>query len=259
MLSPSVPYFAEYLDLSGATLDGSYSPKSCKDRDQVSDIVMSKKIWACRRLRTLQLRFISKTHDVASTANSRIMFAYIAKVCPRLEVLSIDRVALDLKLESGFCWLTELRFLQRLSILTWTRTELKKQDFEWMAPQPLVRYSFGDVGSNTTWLRRSLTSYSRRLNRPGRSEINSGKPERENLNDLIILKDLENLDLISNLKPYPTDSQLSVEECWPQLEFLGICLTLTNNNEILHSEDHLPDLIAGIRPGVEFSCNYSRW
>jgi hypothetical protein len=74
--------------------------------------------------------------DYATEENSRIMFGYLAKVCPDLQELSIRRRQLNLNLTGGLCLLTRLRKLERLMIWTDTWTKLSKKDLEWMARVP---------------------------------------------------------------------------------------------------------------------------
>ncbi|KAF9170440.1 hypothetical protein BGX21_008811 [Mortierella sp. AD011] len=140
LLAPAVPYFAEYLDLHGPIFaDEFYYPRSCGPTRHVSKAdFLKREVWACHQLRTLQIKFVSRDmEDYADEENARIMFGYISKVCPNLRELAIDRKELKLNLESGFCFLSRLQHLQRLTILTWTKTKLEKKDLEWMARNPV--------------------------------------------------------------------------------------------------------------------------
>ncbi|KAF8985109.1 hypothetical protein BGZ46_005894 [Entomortierella lignicola] len=141
LIAPTVPYFAEYFDLSdssSAAVEGSFPLWNCTSRCPASEISFTeKKIWACRGLQTLQLRFISKLKpDEASPENSRKMFGYISRVCPNLRELAIYRWELNLKLEGGLCLLSRLKFLKKLTVMSWSKTKLKKQDLDWMTRYP---------------------------------------------------------------------------------------------------------------------------
>ncbi|KAF9347454.1 hypothetical protein BGX26_001043 [Mortierella sp. AD094] len=261
LIAPSVPYFAEYLDLSGRTdSEGQYSPKSCAAGRPVSDIRTTKRMWACRGLQTLKIRFTSKSAtDDASAENSRIMFGYIVKVCPNLRELSIDRLALNLKPEGGFCLLRQLKLLTRLTILTWTRTDMKKRDIEWIAQCPSAEKNTLSGNSSSKRILKSplpVVSFLSRL-----SEVRTNRAI--GTSSKLTVKGLENLDSISNVEAYLKEMaqqrRADNYSCWPLLDFLGICLTLERKGEIVNPEHYLPAMISELRPGLEFSSNYSHW
>ncbi|KAG9066830.1 hypothetical protein KI688_012742 [Linnemannia hyalina] len=101
--------------------------------------------WACRNLETLHLGFKAKEtytpngHDDSSprkrliTEESRILFGFIARICPQLRDLHIRKYSLDLSLEGGLCLLTQLRELEQLVI--WSQTKgfrLREKDVDWI-------------------------------------------------------------------------------------------------------------------------------
>lgn len=47
--------------------------------------------------------------------------------------------------------------------------------------------------------------------------------------------------------------------CWPKLEFLGLQLVMVHKEQPLKLEEHLPAMIAKIRPETKFSCEAGRW
>ncbi|KAG9066828.1 hypothetical protein KI688_012740 [Linnemannia hyalina] len=47
--------------------------------------------------------------------------------------------------------------------------------------------------------------------------------------------------------------------CWPKLEFLGLQLVMVHKEQPLRLEEHLPAMIAKIRPETKFSCEAGRW
>ncbi|KAF9352177.1 hypothetical protein BGX26_009953 [Mortierella sp. AD094] len=81
LIAPAVNYYAEYFDLSGPSAgNGYYYPRSCALWPTgTKSFRLKKQVWACRRLRTLQIKVTSKDlMDNPSTENSRIMFGYIS-------------------------------------------------------------------------------------------------------------------------------------------------------------------------------------
>ncbi|KAF9433364.1 hypothetical protein BGZ76_009561 [Entomortierella beljakovae] len=76
-------------------------------------------VWACNDLLTLQLSFLEPTmREDWSESNSRILFGYISRVCPKLKELWIYRPFISLLLEGGLCLLTRCRDLECLTIKT---------------------------------------------------------------------------------------------------------------------------------------------
>ncbi|KAF8943809.1 hypothetical protein BGZ47_005028 [Haplosporangium gracile] len=94
-------------------------------------------IWKCRNLRTLHMAFRCSSHTQSHyyppTLNilhlrSRILFGYLSRVLPELRDLRIDTSFVDsanynvhesklyLAFEGGFCLLSRLHFLERLSV-----------------------------------------------------------------------------------------------------------------------------------------------
>ncbi|KAF9096148.1 hypothetical protein BGX29_008692 [Mortierella sp. GBA35] len=137
------------------------------DTGLVSESVLPpSRIWACQGLRTLQLllrgcggstgsSFSSPSPSLRNNntnKNSLIVFGYISRVCPLLQVLEIygpevqmdDHIdpsthRINLDLASGFCLLVRLRHLRRLQIGASdphkpTDLGLKSVDVDWMLP-----------------------------------------------------------------------------------------------------------------------------
>ncbi|KAF9352176.1 hypothetical protein BGX26_009952 [Mortierella sp. AD094] len=260
VLAPTVEYFVQYFDLSETTDTGRTCPVwSCVSGCFASEPDFTKrKIWACRGLRTLQLKFVSKVkRDNASLANARMMFGYISKVCPNLRELAIYRLKLNLELESGLCLLSRLRFLQRLTVMTWTNMKLKKKDLKWMAKRP-----DGKLSKPYSRLWSTLSSSSRKEPSTSCSKDNSaGTASAVSISEVPVLmsdltvESLRDVASAANLKACRNQLEqgLGSEGCWPMLEFLGIRHGGTKQD---HPTCYLPALIKDIRPGVEFSCNY---
>ncbi|KAG0024090.1 hypothetical protein BGZ80_006099 [Entomortierella chlamydospora] len=117
--SVNAPYIVNNVFLDGTSLEG---------------YRRTHPIWACRNLRTLHLRFDKRAqNDDKTDENSRKLFGYISRVCPRLEDLLIHRTELTLRAMSGFCLLSNLARLKRLKIITKDATEsLRDVDIDWM-------------------------------------------------------------------------------------------------------------------------------
>ncbi|KAF9132298.1 hypothetical protein BGW39_000404 [Mortierella sp. 14UC] len=100
-------------------------------------------IWACRNLQTLHLR-IRAPYDHTDTVrplHSRIVFGYIARVCPNLRDLNLTNIrnsahcgaAVDLRLVGGLCLLGCLQHLERLVIGYWGQNVVVRPlDVNWM-------------------------------------------------------------------------------------------------------------------------------
>ncbi|KAF9999014.1 hypothetical protein BGZ79_007346 [Entomortierella chlamydospora] len=243
LIAPSVPYFAEYFDPSElAVADKSHPLWNCKLGCPATQANFSeKRIWACRGLKTLQVRIISRFSDDEPTPkNSRMMFGYISRVCPNLQELAVYREELNLNLEGGLCFLSRLTELRKLVVVTRTKTMLKKKDLNWMARHPK---------RNTTlfsrWRKTPLATSSKDI------IAKDSKTQRK-----LTLDDLKEVALAKYLATCREElaQGRGGEGCWPMLEYLGIRHADGNNNDPV---DYLPALVSKIRPRVEFSCNYN--
>ncbi|KAF9557715.1 hypothetical protein EC968_007509 [Mortierella alpina] len=142
-----IMYPAEYMDLEPLAVNkaGFFSPRYCQDESSTPEASKSKssdptsltlwlqrRVWACRELETLQIRVDGLVGDTRAARNSRVMFAYIALVCPHLRELRITRDKMNMQLEGGLCYLGALEDLQVL-ILQTTHIQVKHvSDIEWM-------------------------------------------------------------------------------------------------------------------------------
>ncbi|KAG0092916.1 hypothetical protein BGZ93_000466 [Podila epicladia] len=105
-------------------------------------------IWACQNLKTLHVKCSDDRplenrwavcfadYKDLTHAQARVIFGYLAKVCPNLEELHIELLPADLGLQSGLCLLSRLKRLERLEIamsapiLFWP---LERQAWDWIA------------------------------------------------------------------------------------------------------------------------------
>ncbi|CAO3566082.1 unnamed protein product [Mortierella alpina] len=166
-------YPAEYMDLEPVAVDkaGYYSPRYCQDesstlvpKNKSTDpssltLWLQRRVWACRGLETLQIKVDGLVGDTRAARNSRVMFAYLALVCPHLRELRITRDKMNLQLDGGLCYLGALEDLQTL-ILQTKHIQIKHvSDIAWMrqtsasasaaAAQGRTRKTMGSItGSN---------------------------------------------------------------------------------------------------------------
>ncbi|KAF9202423.1 hypothetical protein BGZ49_007421 [Haplosporangium sp. Z 27] len=253
LLAPTVTYFTQYLDLSEQIIiEKPHSVWSCITGCFAAEPDFTKKrIWACRGLRILQLRFGSKIErEDVSTEDSKAVFGYISRVCPNLRELLIYQQKMNLEMDSGFCLLSKLTFLQRLILMTWKTLKLQKRDLKWMARHPEVKPA---TSHYRIWS--SITSSA------VRNHCISNKPkvitvtENSTLSSALTVESLCGSLSVTKTKEYreQIEQGLGEEGCWPRLEFLGIRHCGTGRD---HPASYLPALIKSIRPDVEFSCKY---
>ncbi|KAG0032243.1 hypothetical protein BGZ81_011334 [Podila clonocystis] len=115
-------------------------------------------VWACRNLRSLQIKFGSMTgNDTRAPKRSRHLFAYIAQVCPQLQQLHITRGLMNVQQEGGLCYLSGIESLERLTLQT-THFQTKHiSDFGWIKAgassslgSPLSLSPFSTISSDTS-------------------------------------------------------------------------------------------------------------
>lgn len=113
--SPQLVHFkAAKVHLSGYALwnDGDEEQEEDKEDSEV---------WACRDLKTLSISLdntlmMCHRRREGFLMESRHVFGYLSRVCPKLKDLSIELRCPVFSLESGLCLLTRLRDLQRLKV-----------------------------------------------------------------------------------------------------------------------------------------------
>ncbi|KAG0262257.1 hypothetical protein BG011_000163 [Mortierella polycephala] len=104
----------------------------------LSSNTFSGPIWACRKLRTLQLGVDSSANIAYEPVpeRTRILFGYISRLCPRLRHLQIRYSRLSFNLEGGVCLLSRLANLETLHLGTAdgkTSRRVKTVDLDWMS------------------------------------------------------------------------------------------------------------------------------
>ncbi|KAF9437845.1 hypothetical protein BGZ76_010930 [Entomortierella beljakovae] len=254
LLAPSVGYFTEYLEFSQPIdLEQSYPIRSCIFTCEANKSRFKKKrIWVCHGLQRLQLKFRSALHeDESSPRTTRIVFDYISRVCPNLRELAIYKSKLHFHLEGGLCLLSRLRSLERLVVVSWEETTLKKADLKWMKKHQLEKRTFRNFFKKPNIL---LNTSKRIPNLPTSSHYLPVDNNSESVTS-ISLKDLQDLGSLESMNSYLKQLKQGIdsEGCWPRLEYLGI---RHYSESRIQPEIYLPRLIEKIRPDVEFSCIY---
>ncbi|KAF9562843.1 hypothetical protein EC968_005072 [Mortierella alpina] len=166
-----------------------------------------RKIWACRNLRTLDLR-CHRDDDADAEENSRMIFSYLSKVCPQLEHLTIRRSPLmkrDLK------WIKKyMTLIQKLKMVAF------------LLPSRHSRFS--QIESATPF--RNTLSSSRKddvfpvtgIGYPS----NARNVQETGVDHIVDGVDMRHVgrveDVIEHAAKRFTDSAC----CWPQLEFLQV-------------------------------------
>ncbi|KAG0234459.1 hypothetical protein BGX31_004562 [Mortierella sp. GBA43] len=260
LIAPQVQFFSEHLDLNGTAVKNEPEylyPRLCKRGRPVSQFHwVRRKMWACRGLRTLQLKFVAMEADYPSAENARIMFGYIARACPELRDLAIERKALDLTYKGGMCLLARLRHLERLTILTYTRVKLEKKDLEWMGREPAKRFTL-------PWRKRKPKtsqpqSYTiTRGNRNVGSDDNSVSSGGTSENELWTLDDMKQVGTTAELDA--CQKEIAERGCWPKLMFLGLQHAPMGRGRPIKVEEYLTELAYDIRPDIQFSCDSKQW
>lgn len=96
----------------------------------------------------------SSSHKDMSHAHSRVIFGYLAKVCPNLEELHIVVPPVKLSLQSGVCLLSRLKRLERFEIamsapiLFWP---LERHAWDWMATRKTRLQAWFRSGELVLW------------------------------------------------------------------------------------------------------------
>ncbi|KAI8602889.1 hypothetical protein EDD21DRAFT_413564 [Dissophora ornata] len=105
------------------------------------------RVWACRNLKSFHASIQASQASLGTPDGdcgdkvSRMAFAFLARCCPRLRDICIQRCDLRLTLESGLCLLSQLKDLERLTILTGSSRILQVRDLEWMSTLPVDQQS----------------------------------------------------------------------------------------------------------------------
>jgi len=188
--------------------------------------------WACHNLRTLYIEFHGHGDAmIRGPVHSRIVFGYIAAVCPQLRDLHIKvpwacrsdnevyYPALCFRLEGGLCQLARLQFLTRLRFQDWT-SGTSRYDLNWMTPlgqSPKFRRKRQEVMAQwDSWLREE-------------EELGMGRMRTSKRDsgigciDICLHDQLQDLGLLSAVKTTMEEIDKDGYRCWPEIQ--GVSLT----------------------------------
>ncbi|KAG0248526.1 hypothetical protein BG011_010177 [Mortierella polycephala] len=189
---------------------------------------LQRRVWACRSLHTLKLMFGMKAGSIEqANATARIVFGYIARVCPRVQELEIQTDAATLGLESGLCLLAKLKGLEVFyteAPIIWQRVE--PWELDWMA----ARKSGASLRSKRQEV---VAGWGEKLAKEAQAVDAEQIQERanderdENVGksscDEALASELRNLGLLLDVKLMLDHMDATAEfRCWPVLHKLGV-------------------------------------
>ncbi|KAF9427889.1 hypothetical protein BGZ76_002144 [Entomortierella beljakovae] len=117
-----------------------------------------KKIWACRRLETLQLNI----HDVwswNSEAATRTIFGYFSQLFPRIKTLRLHINCMTFRFEGGLCLVRRMKKLESLYITSNVRAIFEEDDLLWLIRNPNPAQKLRKLLPFVSKLRRRLKSF----------------------------------------------------------------------------------------------------
>ncbi|KAF9142848.1 hypothetical protein BGX30_002038 [Mortierella sp. GBA39] len=201
-----------------------------------------RRVWQCRKLQTLQIDMHGYGfYRLNRPINSRLIFGYIARVCPLLEELEI-RVPnicgrnldgdyyspmLSLRLEGGSCLLSKLRYLRALRV-SWKNytedLECKEFDLSWVAPS-------GRQAADREKRRVAMEHWKSQLEREERAEAEATVTVEQPGQDSVLMEQLRDLGLLSEVKKTMEDIDSGEVICFPALEKVAFGLRLRRSPE----------------------------
>ncbi|OAQ34416.1 hypothetical protein K457DRAFT_133447 [Linnemannia elongata AG-77] len=238
--APKTAYLVEHLDLH-QRLRGRYLPAAGTTQS------VRPGIWKCRNLQTLHLAFHSRRDStLSSPTNARLIFGYLARVCPQLRDLAIfttescmlnNRIyapVLHMRLQGGFCLLARLKWLERLRIGSSERLiAYKSWDLKWMVTN---KHSFMDrrqrrkiVGEWDELLVEEEKQEVLRIQTHGQSGSHddtsiatSAARLKEDEGMAEVRKELDNLGLLVDVKTMMEEMDSDDFQCWKSLRKISL-------------------------------------
>ncbi|KAG0000686.1 hypothetical protein BGZ80_010882, partial [Entomortierella chlamydospora] len=221
--APHIKYYTEYLNMiDPESVNNSELRRSAEALRNAwklhSNQEEGPRIWACRNLRTLHLEFgeFFGSQIPQAPIRSRIIFGYIAKVCPKIQDLYIRRPNLNLKLEGGWCLLSQLKELSQLRIETMFLDSMTENDLAWMSKSTNL--------SNWQKVRYQVLAKRLRAAESVHSGIrfSMGCFQRHRGVDMQVeeVRAAGGLDRVADV--LQKTSSLRATTCWPELELLEV-------------------------------------
>jgi len=230
------------------------------------------KVWACRNLKTLHAQVIGGWRlGPQMEAVHRMVFGYIARVCPRLQELYISQPGEMMRLKSGMCLLSRLKDLRRLRLMMseWP-TGCSIDDLDWIrrhyvndVPQHrtlpgLLRQLFKGQNkppakSRVSFSEHTLFNDVDEKNGPGTvappaQQTTDGAPlddsdkEKDGGSCMVDGVDMKHLGELEDVHEYFYDRLAHPDEClWPEFEALEVRYKYTKGGRFV---DELPLIMA---------------
>ncbi|KAG0083839.1 hypothetical protein BGZ92_010421 [Podila epicladia] len=222
------------------------------------------KIWACRRLQTLEIGMDNRvdtdsSSDEDEARRARVLFGFLSRVLPQLRVLELNMSSTNLQLNTGFCLLARLAQLEQVrvvlmgSVFYWS----KKPDLGWMAdPRKVGRC----MRAKWNWQQGQVTA---RWKDAVMSEVELIKVRRVQLrafwnlgDNTIVRKDAqwENQGLLTDVKQVLDDikdGKMKKTGPWPKLYNFRIYVARS-------VETGMEEMIQAVRPGIDMSSDYDQ-
>ncbi|KAF9301495.1 hypothetical protein BGZ74_006632 [Mortierella antarctica] len=222
------------------------------------------KIWACRRLQTLEIGLYhhpdtASSNDEDEARRARIVFGFLSRVLPQLRVLELNMSSTNLQLSTGFCLLARMARLEQVrvvlmgSVFYWS----KKPDLGWMAdPRKVGRCMRAKWG----WQQGQVTA---RWKDAVETEVEVIKSRRAHLRVFWNLGDNTTLreDAQWETQGLLTDVKQVLDEIkdggwkktgpWPKLCNFRIYVARS-------VEKGMEEMIQAVRPGIDMSSDYEQ-
>ncbi|KAG0320796.1 hypothetical protein BGZ99_004302 [Dissophora globulifera] len=269
LIAPTVTYYTEYLDLNRILVGSKDSHPNTPHADD--------RFWACRSLKTLHIE-VRARFESDTLQNSRVIFGYLSKVCPKLEDLQLRRPYLSFWLAGGLCLLSRLHNLERIKLCCRSYTGFYESNFlEWIrreghpwgsvSPTRIaVASSFVDamrLGCKMAMIRaglvaapishhiaESFSAFSLSSSSPSSSLSSSSTPGLDHHQTLpeLSLADFASLGEMKDIEDLQIERMLQYQRhqsCWPRLESFTIVHDGWFNNSTTTGIERL-------RPDVQF-------
>ncbi|KAF9434232.1 hypothetical protein BGZ76_008357 [Entomortierella beljakovae] len=251
LIAPDTPFRTCLFDLEGIlSREGNYIHQTLGYNKNLAfgirlEPPYHRKIWACRNLKTLHLRFIyGRTFEFHSEASSRLLFGYIGKVCPRLHDLAIVCSGLSLQNSGGLCLLSRLPDLRKLKIVhnyRDTKLEPKHEEFIWIKKDTspklrkiilawIKRLNQQDPGALIARMPFQSKSYARKF-----LDEHTSKSNKEHIIDGV---DMSHLARMMDIAVCYQERLANNLPCFPNLEHI----TLDDSGTIDEIRKHRPEL-----------------
>ncbi|KAK3819406.1 MAG: hypothetical protein JOS17DRAFT_756357 [Linnemannia elongata] len=203
-----------------------------------------KQVWACRNLRSLEVEVHSHGYErLIWPVQSRILFGYIAAVCPKLEELDLKlpsycqqrgataptrRTELHVRLEGGLCLLAKMEYLRTLKLERGIggaqdeESNIQKFDISWITLEGL------NLKKHRVQRRQAIAQWTQNLETERQLEEKyelstepqqqQGQGQGDDGEDEKLQESLQTLGLLSEVKKVIESMNSPGFRCFPSLE-----------------------------------------